>query len=206
MIELLPPRVLNGEGREGDMLNLVFMAKEDDLEEAFGRAGWLEVEKAKPEIVWHLLWQRKHYAKLPMARLYVFGRAQDYSYALPDPKNIVAERHHLRIWRTDRAVNGIPLWVGAGTHDISIEVVKHKFKLLHRIDPDVDAERDFIADNLARTHQLIHEEYLRSTEPVFSAQTATGQSYYSDGRILFLELGPAVPPQKGATEIAGKLQ
>jgi hypothetical protein len=38
MIKLLPPRVLNGEGREGDMLNLIFVAKEDDLQEAFALA------------------------------------------------------------------------------------------------------------------------------------------------------------------------
>ena len=38
MIRLLPPRSLNGEGREGDMLNLIFAAKEEDLQEAFARA------------------------------------------------------------------------------------------------------------------------------------------------------------------------
>jgi hypothetical protein len=32
MIRFLPPRVLNGEGREGDMLNLISMAKEVDLQ------------------------------------------------------------------------------------------------------------------------------------------------------------------------------
>ncbi len=102
MIKLLPPRVLNGEGREGDMLNLIFAAKEDDLQNAFAAAGWLKVETSPPQIIWHLLWQRKHYAKLPMAKLYVFGRPQDYSYALPDPLSIVARRHQLRIWKTDR--------------------------------------------------------------------------------------------------------
>ena len=84
MMNLLPPRVLNGEGREGDMLNSIFVAQEDELQEAFARAGWLKVKKSKPQIIWHLLCQRKHYTKLPMNKLYVFGRAQDYSYSLPD--------------------------------------------------------------------------------------------------------------------------
>jgi len=47
MIKLLPPRVLNGEGREGDMLNLIFVAQEDELQESFARAGWLKVEKSQ---------------------------------------------------------------------------------------------------------------------------------------------------------------
>jgi hypothetical protein len=206
MIRFLPPRVLNGEGREGDMLNLIFLAKEDDLQAAFARAGWLKVEKSTPQIVWHLLWQRKRYTKLPMDKLYVFGRPQDYSYSLPDPDSIVARRHHLRIWKTDRDMDGIPLWVGAATHDVAIEFVKHRFRLFHKIDPNVDEEREFIAGNLAETWQLTREQYLRCAEPVFNAQTATGQEYYSDSRMLFLELNQGAVLKAGATEVAAKLQ
>jgi len=206
MITALPSRVLNDEGREGDMLNLIFMAKEDDLQRTFARAGWLIVEKSTPQIIWHLLRQRKHYTKLPMGKLYVFGRVQDYSYALPDPTSIVAQRHHLRIWKTDRELNGIPLWVGAATHDVAIEFVKHKFRLFHKIDPNVDEEREFIAGNLAETKLLTREQYVHCPAPVFKAQTATGQDYYSDSRMLFLELNQAAVPMPEATEVAAKLQ
>jgi LssY C-terminus len=206
MITLLPPRVLNGEGREGDMLNLIFLSKEDDLRYAFASAGWLKVEKSTPQIIWHLLWQRSHYTKLPMDKLYVFGRPQDYSYSLPDPDSIVARRHHVRIWKTDHEVDGIPLWVGAATHDVAIKFVKHKFRLFHKIDPNVDEEREFVAGNLAETWQLTREQYLRCAEPVFSAQTATGQEYYSDSRMLFLELNQGAGRRAAATEVAAKLQ
>jgi hypothetical protein len=205
MMKRLPPRVLNGEGREGDMLNLIFLAQEDELQDTFARAGWLKVENSKPQIIWHLMRQRNHYTKLPMNKLYVFGRAQDYAYALPDPKFIVAQRHHLRIWKTDRVVGGIPVWVAAATHDVSIEFVKRKFRLFHKIDPNVDAERDFIAGNLAETRQLAHVEYVNCPEPVYSAQTETGQSYYSDSRLLLLELNrPDIPMARGM-EVAGKM-
>jgi LssY-like putative type I secretion system component LssY len=207
MMKLLPPRALNEEGRAGDMLNLIFVAKEDELQQTFARAGWLKVEKSVPQIIWHLAWQRKHYTKLPMNRLYVFGRAQDYSYAMPDPRFVVAQRHHLRIWRTDRLVNGIPVWVAAATHDVSIEFVRRRFWVNHRIDPNVDAERDFIAGNLAETQQLRRQEYVHCAEPVYSAQTATGQAYYSDSRMLLLELhrNELVPPVSDGTQVAGKL-
>jgi hypothetical protein len=39
MISFLPPRTVDGQGREGDMLNLIFNAKREDLEGAFERAG-----------------------------------------------------------------------------------------------------------------------------------------------------------------------
>jgi hypothetical protein len=70
----------------------------------------------------------------------------------------------------------------------------------------VDAERDFIAGNLAETWQPARAEYMHCAKSVFSAQTATGQGYYSDGRMLFLELTRKNAPMKGATEIAGNLR
>jgi hypothetical protein len=203
LINLLPPRALNGEGREGDMLNLVFFAREDELREAFARAGWLEADKSIPRIVWRLMWRRMHYKEFPMDRLYVYGRPQDYAFVLPDPKLIVARRHHLRIWKTDREVDGIPMWVGAATHDVSIGFVLHKLQFFHRIDPNVDAERDFIASNLAKTWQPTSQEYMRCADSVLNAQTATGQSYHSDGRILLLVLNRKDNPVAGTTEVAG---
>lgn len=188
MINFLPPRTVDGQGREGDMLNLIFIAKKDDLEAAFERAGWVKTDKSKPVIFWHLLRQRKHYVKLPMSRLFVFGRAQTYSYALPDPASIVARRHHLRIWKTDYQMDGTPIWVGAATHDVSIQIEIKKLRIFHRIDPQVDAERDFIAGNLADTRLVTNEEYLRCVDPVFKGLTTTGGTYYSDSRMLLVDL------------------
>jgi LssY C-terminus len=169
MIKFLPPRTVDGEGREGDMLNLIFIAKKEDLEAAFGRAGWVKTEKSRPAIFWHLL-------------------RQTYSYALPDPASIVARRHHLRIWKTDYQMDGTPIWVGAATHDVSIQIAIKKFRIFHRIDPQVDAERDFIAGNLADTRLVTNEEYLHCVDPVFKGQTTTGGTYYSDSRMLLVDL------------------
>ena len=193
MIEFLPPHALDGQGREGDMLNLIFIAKKDALEGAFEHIGWVKTDKSKPTIFWHLLQKRKHYARLPMAKLYVFGRAQDYSYAMPDPTSIVARRHHLRIWRTDYEMNGIPIWVGAATHDIAIKIEMKRLRIFHQIDPEVYAERDFIAGNFGDTRLVAREEYLNCVDPVFAGQTATGGHYYSDSRMLLLELHQGKP-------------
>jgi hypothetical protein len=188
MIKFLPSRTVDREGRDGDMLNMIFIATREDLEATFERAGWIQTEKCKPVAFWHLFRQRNHYAKLPMATLYVFGRAQTYSFALPDPSSIVARRHHLRIWRTYYEMNGTPIWVGAATHDVAIQIEVQKLRIVHRIDPKVDAERDFIANNLSDTRLVTHQEYLHCVDPVFKGQTATGGNYYSDSRMLLVEL------------------
>ena len=193
MMDYLPPRVFNREGREGDMLNLVFVAQQEDLQAAFERAGWVKTDKWRPAFVWHLLRHGTHDTKLPMARFYLFGRVQDFSYALPDPDAIVSRRHHLRIWKTDYRLDGTPIWVGAATHDVAIEIAKRGRLIDHRIDPEVDTERDFIGANLKDTAAVSWQQYLYCVDPVFLAKTASGESYHSDSRILLLDLrrGPA---------------
>jgi hypothetical protein len=187
-MSFVPARVLNGEGLEGDMVNLLFVAQADDLREAFQRGGWTKVDKSKLAIAWHLLAHATHNTKLPMARFYLFGRVQDYSYALPDKAAIVTRRHHLRIWKTDYQVDGNPVWAGAATHDVAIELRKHGHLIGHRIDPQVDAERDFVGENLGETLFVKGQEYIQGVDPVFNAQTSAGQPYYSDSRILLLDM------------------
>ena len=197
MMDYLPPRVFNAEGRQGDMLNLVLVGQKEDLLHAFARAGWVKTDKWNPIFVWHLLLHATHDASIPMARFYLFGRVQDYSYALPEPGAVVSRRHHLRIWKTDHTIDGTPLWVGSATHDVAIEVAKRGRLINHRIDPAVDAERDFVGIDLTNTSSISRQEYLRSADPVFQAQTASGQTYHSDSRILLLDLYPVTSTKAG---------
>ena len=187
MMDYLPPRVINGDGLEGDMLNLVFVAQPEDLQQTFARAGWVKTDDWKPIFVWHLLRHRTNDAQLPMARYYLFGRVQDYSYALPDPHAVVTRRHHLRIWKTDYTIDGTPIWAAAASHDVAIVVGKRGHLINHRIDPAVDTERDFVGSNLADSLSVSTKEYLHSSKPVFEAQTSSGDSYHSDSRILLLD-------------------
>jgi hypothetical protein len=197
MMDYLPPRVFSGEGREGDMLNLVFVGQKEELQEAFARAGWVKTDGWKPIFAWHLMRRRTHDAQLPMARFYLFGRVQDYSYALPDPSAVMSRRHHLRIWQTLFTINSIPIWAGAATHDVAIEIAKRGRLINHRIDPAVDSERDFVGVDLTSTSSVSQQEYLRSANPVFQAQTASGDNYHSDSRILFLNLHPVASVTTG---------
>jgi LssY C-terminus len=197
MMDYLPPRVFNAEGREGDMVNLVLVGQKEDVQNAFARAGWVKTDKWNPIFVWHLLLHGTHDTSIPMARFYLFGRVQDYSYALPEPGAVVSRRHHLRIWKTDHTIDGTPIWVGSATHDIAIEVAKRGRLINHRIDPAVDAERDFVGIDLTNTSSISRQEYLDSANPVFQAQTASGQTYHSDSRILLLDLHPVTSTKSG---------
>jgi hypothetical protein len=193
MMDYLPPRVFDGEGRQGDMLNLIFVARQEDLQEAFRRAGWVKTDRWKLAFVWHLMRHGTNDTSVPMARFYLFGREQDYSYALPDPDAVVSRRHHLRIWKTNYTMNGSPIWAGAATHDVAIEIAKRGHIINHRIDPAVDEERDFVGSDLADNSSVSGREYLHGVHPVFEAETSSGEAYHSDSRILLVDIHSAVP-------------
>ncbi|MBZ5701177.1 MAG: LssY C-terminal domain-containing protein [Acidobacteriia bacterium] len=188
LLTLLPRRVLDGHGHEGDMVNLLFIGTQDQLEAAFEQAGWMETIRSKPRAFWHAAHAPKNNVAMPMSRLFLFGRPQDYGYAMEDTVSTATRRHHLRIWKTDYEVAGYPVWAGAATHDVGIERDQHKWSITHKIDPEVDQERDFVGERLATAERLGDSDYLLPANPVLEATTATGGSYHSNGKILVIRL------------------
>lgn len=101
------------------------------------------------------------------ARFYLFGKVQDFSYALPDPDAAMSRRHHLRIWKTDYTIDGTPIWAASATHDVAIEIAKRGRLINHRIDPAIDVERDFVGTSLTDALSVSWQEYLHCVDPVF---------------------------------------
>ena len=187
-IEFLPPRVLDGEGRQGDMVNLLFIGQKEDLQAAFDRAGWIKPEHWKLRSAWHVVTQRTHYIRQPMSRFFLFGRSQDYAYAMPDPDIVVSHRHHIRIWKTGHEVDGNPVWAGAATYDVAIEVAKRGRLFNHRIDPNVDSERDFIGAKLSQTLRARSPNLCRTAQSLFQGQNRLGPG------LLFRQPDPSRGP------------
>jgi hypothetical protein len=197
IMDILPRRVLDSEGNEGDMVNLLFIGNQEKLEQAFERAGWVETIRSKRQAVLHAARHPKNNVAMPMSRLFLFGRSQDYGYAINDLVSRATRRHHIRIWKTDYEIGGSPLWVGAATHDIGIEKDARKLAITHKIDPEVDAERDFVGSSLMKTQLVMGAEYAPPTsDAITRASTATSAKYYSDGQMLLLAL-------KGNQELRG---
>jgi len=125
-----------------------------------------------------------------MSELKVFGRSQDYGYAQGDPLRVVAARHHFRIWRAPFTVDGRMVWVGAGTHDVGFDRDQRNGKVTHKIDPEVDKERDYIGRSLNSTGEIALLDYMTPKETVREAKTAHGQAFSSDGRTLIVYFKP----------------
>ena len=187
----LPRRARDRQGNAGDMVNFLILGSEAAMQRAFTVAGWVTVDAdVRGAVIGAILdsLSKKAYLTLPMSQLYLFDRPQDFGWAHAEPIRVVASRHHLRLWRAPDAVAGTTLWVGAATHDIGFERDQRNNGVTHKIDPNVDLEREYVEKTLTRTGIVTEFAYATPKNAVKEAKTATGGTFQSDGRVLVLKL------------------
>ena len=179
-------------GNPGDLINFAIVGSQEQVTDAFKTAGWLQADKTNKDAVVSALMatlQKNSYMTVPMSILYLFGRPQDFGYERTDPVLVAAQRHHFRIWNSPLSTPQQMVWVGSGTHDIGIEKDQRSANAItHKIDQDVDNERDFIGATLTQAGHVQAMEYMTRSHPITSTKTATGGEIKSDGRVLVIVL------------------
>lgn len=187
LLDQLPPRVSDPDGTPGDRVNFMLVGTEEKVKSALLAAGWVTVDRSVKDAVVRgaiASFSKQAYTTLPMSELQLFGRGQDYGWAQGDPLRVVASRHHFRIWKAPFTWNDQPVWVGAGTHDIGFDRDQRNNKITHKIDPQIDGERDYIGRSLFETGNVLKLDYMTPKETVKEAKTAHGETFFSDGRTL----------------------
>jgi LssY C-terminus len=187
----IPRRVLSAKGHPGDVTNFLLIGNKRDMKKAMDAAGWDTVSSTKFGVIWRDLFESlyaKAYRGIPMTKFYLFDRQQDFGYAHSRGLLSVRNRHHFRIWRAPFDVDGQTVWVGAATHDVGLQHLGHFLHLIHKIDPDVDAERQFVANTLIKTGRVLARGYITAPNAVTRARTVEGEDFYSDGRTLVMQL------------------
>ncbi|MEO8025906.1 MAG: LssY C-terminal domain-containing protein [Bryobacteraceae bacterium] len=193
LLDTLPARVSDPDGAAGDRVNFLIVGTLVQVQTAFRNAGWVTVDRTVKDTVMRGIFatfSKQAYVTIPMSELQLFGRPQDFGYAQADPVRVVASRHHFRLWKAPFTNDGATVWVGAGTHDIGFDRDQRNGKLTHKIDPDVDGEREYIGQSLQQTGMVAKLDYMVPKETIKEAKTAHGEAFNSDGRTLIVYMRP----------------
>lgn len=202
LFEKIPRRIGDKEGNPGDMVNFLVLGDEAQMKNVFTGAGWVKVDADVKETVlagFIASMSKESYLTMPMSQLYLFGRPQDYGWAHAEPITVVASRNHLRIWKAPFTANGQTVWVGAATHDIGFEKDQRNGNITHKIDPDIDLERDFVQKTLCSTGLVAQFTHFLPKNPMQEAKTATGGSFHSNGQVLVMKLSEAAKSATAST-------
>lgn len=182
-------------GLPGDPVNLALVGDEADVIRALLAAGWRPADplsfRSSVRIAVDTVFDKPD-ENAPVSNLYLFGRKEDLAFEKPighSPK----ERHHVRFWRSEALDAGRPIWYGAATHDIGVELSHTTGQVTHRIAPDVDAERDLLMGDLATAVKLVETRVITGFHKELSGRNGGGDPWKTDGRLRV-----AVLPTSGA--------
>lgn len=184
------PRITHAaDGIPGDPLNIGLVGSESDVIHAMTGAKWDPADpitlRSSLRIAVDSTFRRPD-DDAPVSNLYLFGRKQDLAFEQPvgdSPR----QRHHVRLWRSDKQVEERPLWVGSATFDKSVGVSHRTGEVTHHIGPDVDAERDRIASEL-RSSGAEREVYWVDHFQQPEGRNGGGDRWFSDGRAAVVVL------------------
>jgi hypothetical protein len=191
LLSKIPRRVSDPNDKPGDMVNVLIVGTKDQMVKAFTTAEWVQVDKTVQNTVLNAVMEsveKKDYLTMPMSTLFLFNRPQDYGFAHAEPVKVAMSRNHLRVWKSPYEVDGRPLWCVAATHDIGFERDQRNNGLTHKIDPEIDGEREYVNGTLSGTGLVVQRDHVTPADPLTTAKTATGGEFHSDGRIVVLVL------------------
>ena len=191
LLAKIPRRVTDPDGNPGDMVNVLLVGTQDEVLQTFSVANWVQVDKSAGTSALNAIMdslEKKDYLTMPMSTLMLFNRPQDYGLAHGEAVKVAMSRHHLRLWKSPYEVDGRPLWCISSTHDIGFERDQRNNGVTHKIDPNIDNEREFVNGTLAATGLVVQRDHVTPADPLTTAKTATGGEFHSDGRIAVLVL------------------
>ncbi len=168
-------------------VNVLILARDAAaVDRAMSQAGWKPAERPTPaglaRAAWALLTSIED-DRAPVTPYFWRGQPNDLAYEKPATDKTVARRHHIRLWRTNFVTpDGLRLFVGAASFDDGLD-----WRLLHHIDPNVDAERDLLAADLATAGAVVDSRKVQLSQPRLGTSVA-GDPWFSDGRAAFLTL------------------
>jgi hypothetical protein len=187
-----PARTRTKDGTPSDLTNLLFLGSREELMAAFNEAGWFE---ADPLTIGSAIktaqatMRQAGYSSAPVSSLTIDNRLPDLVFQ--KSLDTFARRHHVRIWKLSGTYLGREVWVGAATHDISVDRARAGTKWSHRIDPHIDRERDWVESDLLFAGTGIGYVDVNRPEAPKIARNATGDQILTDGVLTVVAVSQA---------------
>lgn len=179
-------------GMPGDPLNVALVGSSQDVNRAMSAAGWKPADplgfRSDMKIAVDTVIDRPD-ATAPVSDLFLYGRKEDLAFEKPvghSPR----ERHHVRFWRSEKADDGRPVWFGAATHDVGVELSRTTGQVTHRIAPNLDAERDLLLGDFTTAKQVADLRWIEGFHKELQGRNGGGDPWQTDGRLPVVTLAP----------------
>lgn len=200
-------RTRTSDGLLGDPVNLAVDGTARQIHETMTACGWVLADDITLRSSWGIIASslfRRSYPAAPVSSLHLFGRRQCLAYQQEVEGN-AAQRHHVRFWRCP---DGWLLpgghrvqWLGAGTYDRAVGLSLFTLQVTHKIDADIDVERDYIVDSILYHVPEATVQVLENFSTGYHHRNGGGDVIRTDGDLPVVELGAVPVPEVSAADL-----
>ena len=194
-------RSLTDVGVLGDPVNLALDGSEAAIHAAMTRAGWVRADELTIRSSWGIVLSsvlRRPYPEAPVSSLFLFGRRQAFAYQQEVDGN-ASQRHHVRFWRVPegwKLPGGFEVeWLAAATYDRAVGISLFTLQVTHRVDADIDIERDYVIDTVRYAEPRAALRVIRDYASAFTTRNGGGDVVRTDGSLWILDLTDVQAPE-----------
>jgi len=172
-------------GNKQEPLSFIIAAKNDrQLIDLFGRAGWKLADNINIFSIYRMAKAsllKKSYPQAPMTPDFWNSEVHNFGFEKETGSNNIRARHHARFWKTNYVTeNGENIYVGAASFDSGI-----KWGVTHKINPDIDTEREFLFNDLRKTGMITDTEKKQFVGSKLGSNFS-GDPFFTDGKLYLL--------------------
>lgn len=189
-------RTLTADGLVGDPVNVALTGTEAQLHHAFQSAGWHLAEEITLRSAFRTVVSTirgTSFPSAPVSSLFLFGRRHDFAYQ-QEVDGSPHKRHHIRVWRCPAGwllPGGHKVdWLAAATFDRSVGLSLFTFQITHKIDEDIDIERDYVVGSLELV-QGVQVRLIKDFSTGYHSRNGGGDSIKTDGDLPVVDLSRA---------------
>ena len=202
-------RSLTDIGVLGDPINLAVDGTEADIHAAMLRAGWTRADELTIRSSWRIVVSsvlRRPYPEAPVSSLFLFGQRQAFAYQQEVDGN-PSQRHHVRFWPVPdgwKLPGGFEVqWLAAATYDRAVGISLFTLQVTHRVDADIDIERDYVIDTVRYAVPDASLRVIKDYSSAFTTRNGGGDVVRTDGSLPILDLTSLQAPEpdrRGASD------
>ena len=172
-------------GNRQEPLSFIIVAKNDQqLTDLFKNAGWTLADDVNAVSTYRLAKAallKESYPQAPMTPDFWNSQVHNFGFEKETATDNVRTRHHVRFWKTNYVTeNGENIYVGTASFDSGI-----RWGVTHKINPDVDTEREFLFNDLQNTGLLSKAEKQKFVDPGLGSNFS-GDLFFTDGKLYLL--------------------
>lgn len=187
-------RSRTGDGLLGDPINLAFIGDENELKQLFLDSGWTIAEPLTLRSSIHMVVASvfaRSYPSAPVSSLFLFNKKQDLAFE-KEIENNPRRRHHVRFWKTPEKwylPGGRKAdWLGAATYDKKVGFSIFTGQFTHKINSDIDQERDFVLASIKESAHKIEVEMVEHFTTSYHGRNGGGDRIFTDGSLPFIQV------------------